>query len=263
MTNGARRSNSRQDAFRSNSLSRPEAKRLTRQISRISFCALSVALVMAAQPAWVSKPIPLWSEEDAKQILTDSPWAATVSAGVIPELNPEQRRQGGATGGGKGIGLSEGLEGINLLGAGRSRERARNSASGGREVVTLHWESALPVRAAELKTGVIAAPDLGSGDDYAIAVYDAPGLNADQKSLAGELKRLAVLKRDGKKDVKPSGVTVLALEGGLAVVVYLFPHSEEITAADGRVEFVAQIGRLSVAHYFYTEKMQLGGKLQL
>jgi hypothetical protein len=217
---------------------------------------------MAASPAWVSKPIPQWSDEDAKQVLSDSPWASSVFAGVIPELNPEQRRQGGATGGGKGISIREGLEGISLLGAGKPRERTKSGSSSSSELVTIRWESALPVRAAELKAGVMGAPDLDGGD-YAIAVYDAVGLNADQKGLPAELKRLAVLKRDGKKDLKPSSVKVLPLEGGLAMVVYLFPRSDEITKADKRVEFVAQIGRLSLAHYFYMKTMEFQGELQL
>ncbi len=263
MTNGGRRSNSTQRALRSDSLPRPEAKRLTRQLTRISFCAISVALVMAAQPAWVNKPIPLWSAEDAKQILTDSPWAAMVSAGVIAELNPEQRRQGGATGGGKGIPLKEGLEGTNLLRVRRPRERTNNRLSTSSEVVTIRWESALPVRAAELRAGVMGSPDLEEGGDYAIAVYDAVGLNADQKSLSAELKRLAVLKREGKKDLRPSRVKVMTLENGLALVIYLFPRSDEITKADMRVEFVAQIGRLCVAHYFDTKTMEFQGELQL
>ena len=97
MTNGGRRSSSTQRALRSDSLPRPEAKRLTRQLTRISFCAISVALVMAAQPAWVNKPIPLWSAEDAKQILTDSPglqWCQRVYSRTEPGATPARRSDG-------------------------------------------------------------------------------------------------------------------------------------------------------------------------
>src|ERR1700736_6064150 len=213
--------------------------------------ALPVALLMAADPAWRIKPIPQWNEEDARQVLADSPWAKTFNATLLPELTPEQRRAGGATGGGKGVGL-KGLAGINLTGIGRQAERPAKSA--GREMVMVRWESASPVRAAELKAHETGAPDL-EGDDYAIAVYEVPGLKADQKSLPGELKKIAFLKRERKKDVKPSRVQIFPQAGELVIVVYLFPRSVEITKEDKRIGFVAQIGRLYVAQDFYPAEM--------
>ncbi len=77
-----------------------------------------------------------------------------------------------------------------------------------------------------------------------------------------ELKKAAFLRRDGKKDVKPARVELLFDEKG-ATVVYLFPRSEEITKDDKRIELVAQIGRMFVAQFFYTEEMQFQGKLEL
>jgi len=43
----------------------------------------------------------------------------------------------------------------------------------------------------------------------------------------------------------------------------MFPHSEEITTQDQRITFMAHIGRLSVAQYFYPEQMTIAGKLEL
>jgi len=102
----------------------------------------------------------------------------------------------------------------------------------------------------------VGAPDW-DGDYHAIAVYNVPGLfSANQKTLAGDLWRTAVLK-DGKKDITPSRVAVALSAGKLATVVYLFPRSIPITTDDKRIGFVAQIGRLSLAQYFFTEEMQL------
>ena len=98
-------------------------------------------------------------------------------------------------------------------------------------------------------------------DHYAIAVYDVPTPN--RWNLARELKGIAFLKREKKKDLKPSRVEILRGAGGTATVVYLFPRSAEITAKDGRLEFVVQIGRLFVSQFFYTQEMQLQGKLEL
>jgi hypothetical protein len=124
----------------------------------------------------------------------------------------------------------------------------------------VRWESALPIRAAEEKTGETGAPTVDR-DHYAIVIYDIP--TPKKWNLANELKGVAFLKRDKKKDLKPSRVEILRKAGGTATVVYLFPRSVEITAKDGRLEFVAQIGRLFVSQFFDTGDMQLQGKLEL
>jgi len=80
--------------------------------------------------------------------------------------------------------------------------------------------------------------------------------------LSDQLKRAACLKRDGKKDLKPSSVEVLEREDG-PVIVYLFPRSHEITAADRRVVFDARIASLDFTQSFYLEDMVFQGKLEL
>jgi hypothetical protein len=99
---------------------------------------------------------------------------------------------------------------------------------------------------------------------YAIAVYGIPhrAAEGDAKSLEKELKREAALKRDGKKDVKPSKVEVLRREDD-TVIVYLFPRAKEITRQDRRVEFEAQIGRFQLTQAFYPQDMTYNGKLEL
>jgi hypothetical protein len=127
----------------------------------------------------------------------------------------------------------------------------------------LRWESALPVRLAELKSHEIEPPAL-EGNGYRIAVYGVPGADfkGGPKQLGEPLKNLAALKREGKKDVRPVSVEVFQRENGL-VVVYLFPLSAEITKKDRRIEFEAQIGRIVVAQSFDVEEMEFQGKLEL
>ena len=76
------------------------------------------------------------------------------------------------------------------------------------------------------------------------------------------MKNLAMLRREGKKDVKPSSVEVFQRDNDV-VVVYLFPFSAEITAKDGRVDFFAQIGRLLISQVFTPQQMLFQGKLAL
>ncbi|MGA2717015.1 MAG: hypothetical protein ABSG41_28345, partial [Bryobacteraceae bacterium] len=127
----------------------------------------------------------------------------------------------------------------------------------------LCWESALPVRLAELKAHVIEPPTL-EGDGYQIAVYGIPGplFKEDPKKLGDPLKNTAALKREGKKDVKPIRVEVFQRQDGL-VVVYLFPLSAEISKKDVQVQFEALIGRISVEHTYNLKEMEFFGKLEL
>ncbi len=158
----------------------------------------------------------------------------------------------------KGVGL-EGLIGIfDPRREAEAVERAHEKPDPGK--VLVRWESANPVRAAEQKLGDPGNPALDSAH-YAIAVYDirAPkGWN-----MENELKGIAFLKRDHKKDVKPSRVIIQRKDDGLATVIYLFPRSAEIGKRDGNMIFQAQIGRLFVSRVFFTPDMQIDNQLEL
>lgn len=70
-------------------------------------------LALAEDPSWKSKPMRQWDQEDAKQVLTDSPWAKSVTPQWVRDLSPDERRDSGdlEADQGKGVGL-EGLVGI-------------------------------------------------------------------------------------------------------------------------------------------------------
>src|SRR5580658_11024554 len=108
------------------------------------------ATALAEDPAWKSKPIAQWSEEDAKAVLADSPWVKHVTPQRLRDLSPDERRNGGnmEAGTGKGVGLA----GIGLLGPRREAEALQRAhAKPTLDAVVVHWESD-PVRAAERKT---------------------------------------------------------------------------------------------------------------
>src|SRR5262249_8995181 len=132
------------------------------------------------------------------------------------------------------------------------RSTGENGDGQNRQPPALHvrWESALPVREAELKARETSAPTVDDGD-YAIAVYGLPErmANGDPKTLANELKKQAAIKREGKKDFKPSRVEVLQREDG-PVIVYLFPRTTEITAQDKHIDFQAKILRFELKQSF-------------
>lgn len=237
---------------------------------------LAIGLFAAEDPAWKTKQIPEWSTDDAQQVLSDSPWAKTVTPSLSRTPNDDQRGSGGGRRrGGIGIGFPGGgigrypgggyPSGGGYPGGGSRRTDDGSDRNNGSEPPSLkiRWESALPVREAELKARDTNAPTLEEGQ-YAIAVYGVPSrmASADSKTLSDQLKKQAVLKRDGKKDLKPSSVAVLQREDG-PVIVYMFPRSKEITQQDRRVEFEAHIGRLEFSQAFFLDDMVYQGKLEL
>ena len=236
------------------------------------FCVIvAAALLVAADPAWKSKPTAEWTEEDARQVLTASPWSKTTRAVITRRLTEEELRAAGQLGQPRGIGNDN----VDAKGTGPKVSLNPFTSSGGNDrsirslpqpvTLRLRWENALPVRLAELKAHEVEPP-ASEGGGYRVAVYGLPVPDADvmidPKQLVQPLKNLAALKRQGKKDVKPVRVEVFQRDREI-VVVYLFPLSAEITSKDGRVEFEAQIGRIVIAQSFDVEQMEFQGKLEL
>jgi hypothetical protein len=231
-----------------------------RQISKASLLIVSATLLAASGPSWTNKPIQQWSEQDAKQILSSSPWVKKVTPAQLPNTNEAARRQSGRMGGSQGINL-DALRVSTLTGVGDKGQQTTRRRPRGIGAVEVRWESAFPVRAAE-KAAHEEDPPAWDGEMYAIAVYDVPGLDIDSKGLSAELKQAAFLKL-GKKTVRPSRVDLLPQEGDLTTVVFLFPRTMEITLENKRIEFTTVFGRLSVTQVFYPEEMQFQGKLEL
>jgi hypothetical protein len=244
-------------------MAKPPGSDLARMFWLIPVSAL---LLLAAEPPWRTKAIAEWTEADAKQVLNDSPWSTSITAGVARRESEDERREGGNMGQSRGVGYDgvdpkgSGPKMPTSIGAVFTQQRSARSLPQSRRM-TLRWESALPIRAAELKARVIEPPTL-PGDGYSIAVYGVPRSDSKGEKLGDPLKRLAALKREGKRDVKPLRVEVFQLEDEL-IVVYLFPLSAEITKNDGHVEFDAQIGRIVIAHNFELSEMEFMGKLEL
>jgi len=225
--------------------------------------------LIAADPAWKSKPAAQWTEEDAKQVLTKSPWAREIKAGVTRRLTEDQLREAGQMGQPRGVGN----EGVDPKGSGPKVSPNVFSGPGGDDrssrslpgfiTLKLRWESALPVQIAEMKAHETEPPTL-EGDGYRIAVYGVPraGFKGDPEKLGEPLKNLAALKREGKKDVRPVRVEVFQREDDV-VVVYLFPLAAEITKNDGRIQFDAHIGRIVFTETFNLNEMEFMGKLEL
>jgi len=129
--------------------------------------------------------------------------------------------------------------------------------------LTLRWESALPVREAELKDRETRAPTVDA-NHYAVALYGIPRsmIANDLTAQADELKKHATLKRYAKKDLKPSSVEILLREDG-PIILYLFPKSDEITWRDQSIQFDARVADLKCSQSFDTSDMTFNGSIEL
>ena len=229
----------------------------------------ALTCLIAADSVWESKPASQWTEEDARQVLTKSPWAKSTKAVITRRLTEEQLREGGQMGLPRGIGN----EGVDPAGSGPKVSPNILTGPGGGDrsprslpqsiTLQLRWENALPVRLAELRLHEIEPPTL-QGDGYSIAVYGVPGggFKGNPEQLGQPLKNFAALKREGKSDVRPVRVEVFQREIDV-VIVYLFPLSAEISKQDQRIRFEAQIGRIVFAQDFDLSEMEFLGKLEL
>jgi hypothetical protein len=115
------------------------------------------------------------------------------------------------------------------------------------------------VRVAEEKTG--QKPTTLHTEWYAITVYDVP--LPESHWGAEKLKGLAYLRRENKKDFKPTRAEVVRNDDGTATVTFLFNRSEEITKGDKTVIFAAQFDRLFVSQFFYPRQMVMRGQMEL
>ncbi len=220
-----------------------------------------VALTAAADPSWRTKPFDKWTEQDAKQVLAGSPWVKWTTVKAYVPKSEDELRQAGKMGGGQGIGL-QGLDPKGFL-IGSSPKKVRNYAVPS-NALQIRWESSATVSAAELKVKDENAPDW-KGEYYAIAVYGVPIPPADlsEENNNWNLKKLATLKRAGKKDLKPVKVDVSVQTDKLSLVLYLFPRDAAITTEDEHVEFDARIGRIMLDQIFDTAEMRVFDKLDL
>jgi hypothetical protein len=225
-------------------------------------------IATAAPPApWAAKRIAQWSDQDAYQILSNSPWSKQTAASLTRLMTADQRRAGGdmdAQGGGHGgIGVQNAGS---LVGTGGAIKRPGEGPEAMRlPKLTIRWESAMPVQAAELRTHDNSAPEL-DGEDYAICVYNLNLKLAsieDMKTIDKDLNRLGVLKIEGRDDIHPRKTVTVLMGDGVANVIYFFPRAAHITAQDQRLEFQGQVGRIVFGQYFYPPEMKFLGKLEL
>jgi hypothetical protein len=216
---------------------------------------IGLIIVLAFYPAdeaWKTKRVADWTEQETKEVLTNSPWAVVTT----PTVKKEEKRSHAS--------MPVGIPGMPRH---RNTDPSQDANNGptpeeSAPSLRLRWESALPIREAELKAREISAPAVEE-QYYGIAVYGLPNHFVKDAQHAGDrLKGQAAIKREGQKDLKPAHVDVIMRDDGV-VVVFLFPRTKEITVKDSRIEFDALIGAYQISQSFRLDEMMYQGKMEL
>lgn len=214
-------------------------------------------LLVAAQGDWQKKKPAEWTQEDAHELLTDSPWAKSTT----PQFKPQSVSNMGRGGMGVGIGGMGGGMGRRGGGMGRMPREPREERpqQGEGKAVVVRWESALPIQEAELKAKNASAPEMQEGQ-YAIVIDGLPA----RRLIQGDRmpKPHGELKREGQKTIKSVDARVLPRDEGPLVIFY-FSRTKEIVPGDKQIEFDGEVGPFHVKQAFSLEDMVYQGQLAL
>jgi hypothetical protein len=225
------------------------------------FFALGVCLLAA--DFWL-KPSAEWSDKELHKMLTDSPWARSVTVSMA---GPGRAGDSGAPpalseGGGGGRGRGGGAPGGAAPGAG-----------GLALTLFARWQSALPVKQAfvRLKYGAQAGTSPEAKQllereepDYIIVVSGPLRslLHGDSEELKKAIMDASSLSAKGKDAVKPSDVQI-ALSQVSNDMLFLFPRTTPFTVDDKEVEFSTKLGAATLKFKFKLKDMVFNGKLEM
>jgi hypothetical protein len=242
---------------------------------KIVLAAIGAAAALCAADAWKNTDFTQWSQDDAKKVLTKSPWAKEISVssgeqGAAPSSGRSRRGGGGGDSGSGGMG---------------GADTGRGSMSGGAATnLIVRWETAIPVKEALMKMNygdhlpvkgekgyTLDAPQdnyilsvtglrAGGGRRQQGADAQAEGAQSPADRMKDQLMTAAQLVRKGKDPIAPVNVVVNANTNSVYLV---FPKTDAISDDDKDVEFRLTIGRLLVREKFSLKDMHFSGKLEL
>ena len=221
---------------------------------------IGVSAVAGAQ-FWERESASDWSDSEVEELLTDSPW----SHGVMVN-SPDTSlagRVGGLSGGVVGAGAGS-RAGVGAAGGGVGGAGAGNLGGGSflglaaRTRMIVRWASALPVRQAAARRDGAPVPDREE-PNYRVTVAGIP------RALAEELVSLDAVRdattlRVGSRDERSPIDILVGYEGEQLAIDWYFSRDDPIVAADGEIEFVTQLGPVSIERTFDLSDMTLDGQ---
>ncbi|MFN0103987.1 MAG: hypothetical protein ACKV2U_18125 [Bryobacteraceae bacterium] len=244
---------------------------------RIFLGAASLAPLAARN--WERAPFPEWTEEYVDRLLTDSPWAKSLTVPFrfsAPARRPLVVSEYAQIG--EPLGLPKGWPGSSGPGTGPANRTPRiddgNAPPVQTEIyLTTRWSSALPMRQA------LALHQFGRGglnsakamellrENDAEYVLDVAGFPAGMipqgvRRFEAELLASATLLVKGRKAVRATASRVPE-HGNHLVATLRFPRLENLSDGDGLLDFSAEAGPMEIHQRFKLRDMKYKGRLEL
>jgi hypothetical protein len=255
--------------------------------------ACGMALLAATNTSWQNKDFKSWTAEDARALMTDSPWAkriplpasgrpsvtviepgSNVTSPPAASLGNSSNTTSGANmsvpsiGGSNGAGDPDGMHNVSSTPT-PSGVAANTGAPSPPSTVTIIWASATPVRLAVLKLRSATNPPSDSEithashvrPNYVIAVVGlpAPAGGSDPKALAEG----AFLETKGKSPLQAADSDYRRI-GNSDVYFFRFPRiSLPLSPENREVEFKMSMGGIELKKKFALTEMQYKGQLAL
>ena len=229
---------------------------------------LLVETTLVAADFWVERDFTAWSDKEVQKMLTDSPWARTVSvvnfdaslAGRVGGLSGGVLGRGTGSRAGAGAGGGVGGDGAGNLGGGSFL------ASPERVNIAVRWSSALPIRQALARRLSAGAPGIDpaatlAGDEsfYRVSVVGVP---SGALASADDLADVTRLNRNSAPPLQPGNIHAL-YENDVLTIEFQFPKTDSITLVHREVEFVTRLGDVRIKAKFRLRDMLLRSTLAL
>ena len=233
------------------------------RILLIGLVVIAASSARAAANFWDEKSFLTWSEKEVEEILTESPWAHTVTIALRGRPDGRGRGRGGGFGGG--------ADRLGGRGGGRRGPDGFNAAPP-RLSLTISWRSALPVRQAlvrsQSRNNQIISSDQEQflndpGLSYVVFVSGFPlRFNRLLRNRRALLEQ-SFLQFENRDAILVEDAHVYIENEETVTVEYLFSRDLAITLDDRTVEFVTKFGPVDLKQKFELDDMVFANELSL
>jgi len=248
--------------------------------TRRAFLGALGAAPLARAAFWDKKSFPDWNEAEIDKMLTDSPWAKSMTARFQLSDPREVPRFDYSV-----IGLPSGIQFPRIPGGGPSQSGGSPYPGGGGQptsrgepvtseaYLTIRWSSALPIKQAILldRYGKSAAtePDAARAlnreePDYVIEIFGLPAMvvHDGPERLEADILANSALTRKSGSGIRPTSVNVPAHGEHLSISIR-FPRTDPIRLEDKQIEFRAQAASIEFKRKFKLPHMLYQSHLEL
>ncbi len=238
-------------------------------MKKLSLLLLAAASLLTAADFWLAKPYTEWSDKELQKLMTDSPWAKTVTITpiVLPtaggDAPPPSRDLSSGKGGGKGGGGGGG------------------QTAAATQTYIIHFMSGVPMKqgAQKIRLGKEAASSAESRaliereeKEYIVVVSVAAsstgrGGGHGKSSLSSDALKQAMtectLASKEKGSRTPTSVQMReGVNGGVDAFLF-FPRNDPFTINDGDVEVAFKFAGSTIKQKFHLREMVFNGKLEM